>query len=139
MINLLVKNWKLSVWGSLFHFFHVICKISNVNMCTAKHLAWASCTELTLYSMKTVRWMKPFLVFFSLICSLCESLATTIQFHQHYRGATINFSQARPKINKAFWFWRRRFMPSKSRNSSNKITNTWIQISFPNWNGSNNF
>ena len=29
-------------------FFHVICKISNFNMSTAKHLAQASFTELTL-------------------------------------------------------------------------------------------
>ena len=48
MINLLVKNWKLRVWCSLFHFFHVICKISNFNMWTTKHLVQASCTELTL-------------------------------------------------------------------------------------------
>ena len=48
MLDLLVKNWKLKVWCSLFHFFHVICKISNFNMWTAKHLAQASCTELTL-------------------------------------------------------------------------------------------
>ena len=32
----------------LFHFFHVICKISNFNLRTAKHLAHTSCTELTL-------------------------------------------------------------------------------------------
>ena len=29
-------------------FFHVVCKISNFYMWTAKHLAQASCTELTL-------------------------------------------------------------------------------------------
>ena len=29
-------------------FFHVVCKISNFNMWTAKYLAQASCTELTL-------------------------------------------------------------------------------------------
>ena len=29
-------------------FFHVISKISNFNMWTAKHLVQASCTELTL-------------------------------------------------------------------------------------------
>ena len=28
--------------------FHVVCKISKFNMWTAKHLALASCTELTL-------------------------------------------------------------------------------------------
>ena len=48
MLDLLVKDWKLRVWCSLFHFFQVICKISNFNMWTAKHLALASCTELTL-------------------------------------------------------------------------------------------
>ena len=37
---------KLRVWPSLFH---VICKISNFNMWTAKHLAQASCPELTLH------------------------------------------------------------------------------------------
>ena len=49
MLDLLMINWKLRVWSSLFHFFHVICKISNFNMWTAKHLAQASCTELTLF------------------------------------------------------------------------------------------
>ena len=42
------EKLKTKVWCSLFHFFHVICKISNSNMWTAKHLAQASCTELTL-------------------------------------------------------------------------------------------
>ena len=32
----------------MVHSFHVISKISNINMWTAKHLAQASCTELTL-------------------------------------------------------------------------------------------
>ena len=31
-------------------FFHLIYKISNFDMWTAKHLAQASCTELTLLS-----------------------------------------------------------------------------------------
>ena len=51
MLNLLVKNWKLRVWCYLFHYFHVICKISNFNMWTAKHLAQASRNELTLLFM----------------------------------------------------------------------------------------
>ena len=38
-----------TVWCSLFYFFYVISKISNFNMWTAKHLAQASCTELTLH------------------------------------------------------------------------------------------
>ena len=48
VIDLLVTNWKLRVWCFLSHLFHVICKISNFNMWTAKHLMQASCTELTL-------------------------------------------------------------------------------------------
>ena len=48
MQNLLVKNWKLGVSRLLFHYFYVICRISNFNMWTTKYLAKASCTELTL-------------------------------------------------------------------------------------------
>ena len=54
MLDLLVKNWKLRVWCSLFHFLHVICKILNFNMWTAEHLAQASCSELTF------KWVKPY-------------------------------------------------------------------------------
>ena len=41
---------KLKSKGLTFFvsFFHVICKISNFDMWTAKYLAQASCTELTL-------------------------------------------------------------------------------------------
>ena len=41
---------KLKTKGLMFFvsFFHVICKISNFNILTAKHLALASCTELAL-------------------------------------------------------------------------------------------
>ena len=42
MLNLLVKNFGLMFFVS---FFHMICKISNLNMWTAKHLEQASCTE----------------------------------------------------------------------------------------------
>ena len=47
---------KLKTKGLMFFvsFFHVICKISNFNMWTAKHLAQASCTELTLHG---VHWV----------------------------------------------------------------------------------
>ena len=45
-LNIVVKNWKLRVWCSLFNFFHVICK--NFDMWTTKHLAQASCTKLAL-------------------------------------------------------------------------------------------
>ena len=37
----------LAIWCFIF-VFHVVCKISNFNKWTAKHLAQASCTELTL-------------------------------------------------------------------------------------------
>ena len=33
-------------------FFHVVCKISNFDMWTAKHLVQASCTELTLIDIR---------------------------------------------------------------------------------------
>ena len=39
-----MKNWKLRVCD----VFCFICKISNFKMWTAKHLAQASCTELTV-------------------------------------------------------------------------------------------
>ena len=41
---------KLKTKSLMFfvHFFHVICKISNSNKGTAKHLEQASCTDLTL-------------------------------------------------------------------------------------------
>ena len=41
-------------------YFHVVYEISNFNMWTAKHLAQASCTELTLLfaplDFKTFLW-----------------------------------------------------------------------------------
>ena len=40
---------KSSILMLLVLFFHVVCKISNFDMWTAKHLAQASCTELTLH------------------------------------------------------------------------------------------
>ena len=58
ILNLLVKNWKLRVLCSLFHLFHVICKISSFNMWTAKHLAQASFTELTLLVTKVDMYLK---------------------------------------------------------------------------------
>ena len=58
MPNLLWKNWKLRVW-SFFHFHHVICKILNFDVWTRKHLAQASCTELTSYKIiaNEARWI----------------------------------------------------------------------------------
>ena len=42
----------------MFHFFHVICNISNFNMWTTEHLVQAFCTELTLMNcfMKFKVW-----------------------------------------------------------------------------------
>ena len=48
---------KLKTTSLMFFvsFFHVICKISNFNMCTAKHLAQAPCPELTLQGQKNLQ------------------------------------------------------------------------------------
>ena len=51
-IRLLVFSFSqidLAFWCFWFWFFHVVCKISNFNMWTSKHLAQASVTELTLW------------------------------------------------------------------------------------------
>ena len=42
---------NLAFW--YFLFFHVVCKISNFDTWMAKHLAQASCTELTLLFLKS--------------------------------------------------------------------------------------
>ena len=42
------EKLETKVWYSLLQFSNVICKISNSNMWTTKHLAQASWTELTL-------------------------------------------------------------------------------------------
>ena len=57
------EKLKTRVWHFLFHYFHVICKISNFNMWTAKHLAQASCTELTLIQIRLHKGLG------SIICS----------------------------------------------------------------------
>ena len=48
--NVRFNDEKLKTKSLMFlvSFFHVFCKISNFNMWTAKYLAQASCTELTL-------------------------------------------------------------------------------------------
>ena len=43
---------KSSILMSFVMFFHVVCKISNFNIWTAKHLAQASFSELTLLQRK---------------------------------------------------------------------------------------
>ena len=43
---------KSSILMLFVLFFHVVCKISNFYKWTAKHLAQASCTELTLSSVR---------------------------------------------------------------------------------------
>ena len=81
MLDLLMKKWKLRIWCSLFHFFHVISKISNFTMWTAKHLAQVSCTELTLsdldllgffISCKLVTTVGKFSLVFQLIFRLIQ-------------------------------------------------------------------
>ena len=50
-IRLLVFHFSsthVAFWCFLILFFHAVCKVSNFNMWTAKHLAQASWTELTL-------------------------------------------------------------------------------------------
>ena len=86
--NLLVKKWKLRVWGSLFHFFHAICKISNFDTWTARHLAQASFTELTL----------------KVFCSQCGMHSV------HLHGWNPSMRQFDPKANEQVWkfikhFW----------------------------------
>ena len=44
-------------------FFHIICKISNFNLWTAKHLAQASCTELTLHHCGFWELKMPYVIF----------------------------------------------------------------------------
>ena len=46
-----------------FWFFHEVCKISNFYMWTAKHLAQASCTELTLLSVANL-WLDEWVIYF---------------------------------------------------------------------------
>ena len=61
MLDLMIKNWKLRVWCSLFHFFHEICKISNFNMlpksiwCKLLVMSWLYLTNviLCIYSGKS--------------------------------------------------------------------------------------
>ena len=45
------EKLKIRVLCSLLHFFHMICKISNLNMLAAKHLAQSSRTELILLNL----------------------------------------------------------------------------------------
>ena len=64
---------KLKTKGLLFFvsFFYVICKISNFDMWTTKHLAQASYTELTL-----------FLVEFFLFITEIEEWFSFMQLHR---------------------------------------------------------
>ena len=114
MLNLLVKNWKLRLWCSLFHFFHVIFEISNFNMWTEKHLAQASCTELTLlYTMRGF-WLK------SIIFKSCILWAT-------YPPQIVYVAYKRPLLrSRCFWrltldltlasFWKSKKVALKSLN-----------------------
>ena len=75
MLNLLVKNWKVGVFVS---FFHVICKISNFNTWTAKHLAQASWNELTLPQIEpnSTSWQYPKINYLVLITTFYSSFCS---------------------------------------------------------------
>ena len=55
----IVKKLKTKGLIFFFHFHHVICKILNFDVWTRKHLAQASCTELTSYKIiaNEARWI----------------------------------------------------------------------------------
>ena len=80
-----MTNSKRRVWCSIFHFFHLICNISNFNMWTAKHLAQASCTELTLRC--TMQWTS----MVAYLAALLYQLASPAHTHAQPLG-TLNWS-----------------------------------------------
>ena len=60
MLDLLMKNWKLRVWSSSFHFFFLWFARFQILIWTQKHLARASCTELTLKKHLAKLFILPF-------------------------------------------------------------------------------
>ena len=56
--NAIGKKLKSKSLLSFVSFFHAICKISNFYMWSAKHLAQASCTELTLNFHSIVNFLR---------------------------------------------------------------------------------
>ena len=59
MLNLLVKNWKLRIWCYLFHFSHVICKISNfTSWISQSFLYWVDFKWLkTNFWLTLIAWL----------------------------------------------------------------------------------
>ena len=55
MLDLFITNWKIRVGCSLFHFFHMICKISNFNIWSI----WRKLLGLNwLYKTTTRKWIR---------------------------------------------------------------------------------
>ena len=91
------ENWKLRV---CYSFFHVIYKISN-NMWTAKHLAQASFTELTLHINATSTWQIT-IVPDIFPHNLCISVNYSDGNHFKSRGYALgSFKTTRPWISEA--------------------------------------
>ena len=68
-------------------FFHVVCKVSNFNKWTAKHLAQASCTELTLSWNQKITWCWKMPGFWSYGYSFCFSVG---KWEAFCAGSIIN-------------------------------------------------
>ena len=96
---------KSSILMFFVLFLHVVCSISNLNMWTTKHLAQASCTELTLIlknfaNSQTLFWIiRKFLLIvgrnnFANKIPIASAASWTNQSHSHQ----INASN--------FYFWK---------------------------------
>ena len=76
---------------SLFHFFHVFCKISNFHMWTVKHLAQASCTELTLIPEKLKNSTKRMVLLHLIFVIFLLLRSEFCQCSRWYRNSDQNF------------------------------------------------
>ena len=116
-LDLLIKNWKLRAWCSLFHFFHVICKISNFNMWTAKHWAQASCTYWVDFTKEIFSRGVIFVIFRNwLMCTSYYAVVITNLFMLVYTRVNFRISWQSQK-----WSW---------KNIFNKISFTleWYEL-----------
>ena len=88
--------------------FHVVCKISNIGMWTAKHLMQASCTELTLKSSfwilksKYLRTSAFFLLHFGVNAWLCNENSE----HLHDCTIVCRYDRKKTYPRHIFWFHR---------------------------------
>ena len=100
------KGNKGNPYSLVFHqmmffilFLHVVCKISNSNMWTTKHLAKASCTELTLpwtkiviTSRRLVRIISTIIVKIAIEMIWNTTIIHTLKFVRSTMfGMTVNF------------------------------------------------